>query len=884
MPGLTGVVAVAAGDHYNVVAKSDGTVHAFGKFRPFGQVAGLANIVGVAQRGATGAALRSDGVVFSWGGGGAIAGDGTYVDRSDPILVMNEDGAGSIDRDDWYLDLDSATTLPIPAALLPKALAVAQRSIVDGGTSLTAAIKYRAADYGRGVKNFVLASVPPSFLDQVQTVPGTPSAAEARAKGKTTIYVQLTPNGWSEVTGRLIAYSHAVANASGSSARILENVPIPAGARFCVAYGESAETMLGSASLRDVLASSGALSEGCIPSGVYIEGPAESRATTAVTFTASVVALSPTGQVQFLDGSAALGSPQAVTPQTEAVSRASLTTAALAPGDHAIGASYSGNNPSMSAAAALRHRVLATPSAVVSLMGPSGSVLGCEVSFVATVAGDNPTGTIEYRDGESLVATEPLVLGSATLRTSALAAGNHSISARYGGDARNAAATSAPLAHAVAVPVVPAITLSATPHRVAAGEAITLAASVSPGTFSGSMEVRDGDETVVGRAMVRNAAASLTVGALLAGSHYLRARLLDDGGNVHATSPAVFVSVAGETNVTAAPAALAFSRQPAHTASPPQVVTVTNTGTASVTVSSVNASSGFTATHGCTTLAAGAACSVNVTFAPVGPGEFAGTLTISTSAGTVVVQLAGIAGANPPRLVNIATRMQVLTGDNVMIGGFIIGGSSPKTVVVRARGPSMTAAGVPNVLPNPVLNLYSGQTVIGSNDDWGTAANASTLQASGFAPPHFQESAIYTTLNPGPYTAIVSGAHGITGVGIVEVFEVDAVTTPLINIATRGAVQTGDNVMIGGFIIQGDGPKTVVVRARGPSLAAAGVPNVLMNPVLNLYSGQTVIASNDDWQTAGNAATLQSSGFAPADARESAIYITLNPGAYTAIV
>ena len=140
------------------------------------------------------------------------------------------------------------------------------------------------------------------------------------------------------------------------------------------------------------------------------------------------------------------------------------------------------------------------------------------------------------------------------------------------------------------------------------------------------------------------------------------------------------------------------------------------------------------------------------------------------------------------------------------------------------------------------------------------------------------------TLSPGPYTAIVSGAGGSTGVGIVEVFEVDSLTSPLVNIATRGQVLTGDDVMIGGFIIQGGGPQTVVVRARGPSLTALGVPNALANPTLSIYSGQTVIATNDDFGTAANLAQLQASGFAPSNANESAILITLNPGAYTAIV
>jgi hypothetical protein len=140
------------------------------------------------------------------------------------------------------------------------------------------------------------------------------------------------------------------------------------------------------------------------------------------------------------------------------------------------------------------------------------------------------------------------------------------------------------------------------------------------------------------------------------------------------------------------------------------------------------------------------------------------------------------------------------------------------------------------------------------------------------------------TLNPGAYTAIVTGANLGTGVAIIEVFEVDRPEVPLLNIATRGKVLTGGDVMIGGFIIQGDAPQTVVVRARGPSLTAAGVPGALQDTVLQLFSGPNVIAANDDWQASPDAVTIQTAGFAPSDTRESVIRITLNPGAYTAIV
>ena len=236
------------------------------------------------------------------------------------------------------------------------------------------------------------------------------------------------------------------------------------------------------------------------------------------------------------------------------------------------------------------------------------------------------------------------------------------------------------------------------------------------------------------------------------------------------------------------------------------------------------------------------------------------------------------------RLANLSTRMQVLTAADVLIGGFIIGGAQPKTVVVRARGPSLTAAGVPGALANPVLQLFAGATPIAANDDWQQAANAGALSASGFAPSYPLESAVLTTLSPGAYTGIVTGAGGTTGVGIIEVFEVDQPEVPLVNIATRGRVLTGSDVMIGGFIIQGDAPRTVIIRARGPSLTAAGVPGVLANPLLQLFSGATPIAVNDNWQAAANAAAIQASGFAPSDPNEAAILITLAPGAYTAIV
>ena len=240
------------------------------------------------------------------------------------------------------------------------------------------------------------------------------------------------------------------------------------------------------------------------------------------------------------------------------------------------------------------------------------------------------------------------------------------------------------------------------------------------------------------------------------------------------------------------------------------------------------------------------------------------------------------------RLNAISTRMKVLTGNDVAIAGFIVSGTVPKTLVVRGRGPSLGAAGMPNSLEDPVLQLVraSDQVLIGTNDNWQTDARAAQLQASGYAPTYAVEAALLVTLDPGAYTAIVSGAAGSVGAALVEVFELDHPEAPLLGISTRGQVLTGNEVMIAGLIIVGDSPQSVVVRARGPSLTAAGITNALDNPTLTLIrtSDARVMATNDNWQTAQNAGDLVTSGFAPTDAKEAAVLVTLQPGPYTAIV
>jgi len=261
-----------------------------------------------------------------------------------------------------------------------------------------------------------------------------------------------------------------------------------------------------------------------------------------------------------------------------------------------------------------------------------------------------------------------------------------------------------------------------------------------------------------------------------------------------------------------------------------------------------------------------------------------GTCQVTASAGSITEVFAYFQATGQAQLSNLSTRGPVLTGDEVMIGGFTIGGTTPKKVLIVTRGPSLAAFGVTGPLGNPALTLYSGQNAIAANDDWQSNPNQADIAATGLAPTSTLESALLLTLNPGAYTAVVSGVSGATGVALVEVYQQDNPGSPLVNLSTRGKVETADRVMIGGFVIQGTLPRQVLVTARGPSLAAFGVANTLSDPKIDLYSGQNIIASNDDWQTNANAGDISGTGVAPTNPKESALLLTLNPGAYTAIV
>jgi autotransporter-associated beta strand protein len=243
----------------------------------------------------------------------------------------------------------------------------------------------------------------------------------------------------------------------------------------------------------------------------------------------------------------------------------------------------------------------------------------------------------------------------------------------------------------------------------------------------------------------------------------------------------------------------------------------------------------------------------------------------------------------PPRLGNISTRLRVEAGDNALIGGFIVTGSQDKRVMIRAIGPSL-AQFFSDALANPKLELFQGNTLLRSNDDWKDTQQAE-IEATTIPPGNDLESAIVMTLpaNNNGYTAIVRGVNNGTGVGLVEIYDLDpSVDSKLANISTRGFVQTGDNVLIAGTIVTGSGSQKVIIRAIGPSLQLAGK---LEDPKLELRDQNgALLQENDNWKTQPNGssqqAEVEATTIPPTSDFESAIVATLpaaNAG-YTAIV
>jgi hypothetical protein len=247
----------------------------------------------------------------------------------------------------------------------------------------------------------------------------------------------------------------------------------------------------------------------------------------------------------------------------------------------------------------------------------------------------------------------------------------------------------------------------------------------------------------------------------------------------------------------------------------------------------------------------------------------------------------GTPAPTPARCLNISTRGQVQGGNNLMIAGLIVSGPQSKKVLIRAIGPSLADAGIATPLLDPVLELHLADGSVITNDDWKTAQQAE-IEATGLAPANAKESAILATVPPGAHTALVRGTNQSTGTAVIEGYDLETFSpTVLANISTRGFVGTGNDVLIGGFILGGTtGTPQIVIRGLGPTLAAAGITGALADPIITIanQNGST-LASNDDWQDdAAKAAMIAAAGLAPTANPESAVILQLPPESYTAIL
>ena len=277
------------------------------------------------------------------------------------------------------------------------------------------------------------------------------------------------------------------------------------------------------------------------------------------------------------------------------------------------------------------------------------------------------------------------------------------------------------------------------------------------------------------------------------------------------------------------------------------------------------------------------------------------SVVVSNSVGSATsadATLTVLGAAKPPantstKLINLSSRTEVGTGANITIAGFVVSGSQPKTLLIRGIGPALAGMGVTGAMSNPTMTVYSGSTVVMTNEGW-KATNADSIRAmaqslGAFAlPENGLDSAILANFAPGIYTVHLKDKNGGSGVGMVELYDASKDSdSRLINLSTRAFVGTDAGILISGLVVSGSTPKTVLVRAVGPGLAPMGVDGVLSHPKMVLYSGSQAVATNIGWTTAANRDTIASvaaqvGAFAlDPNSADSAMLLTLDPGIYT---
>ncbi len=355
-------------------------------------------------------------------------------------------------------------------------------------------------------------------------------------------------------------------------------------------------------------------------------------------------------------------------------------------------------------------------------------------------------------------------------------------------------------------------------------------------------------------------------------------------------TPAATATATPVATATATPVATATAT-PVATATATPVATATATPVATATATPVATATATPAATATATPVATATATpaATATATPIATATATPTATATaTATSTPTATPSATPTATPSQLLNISTRANVLTGDNILIGGFIITGNDVKKVLILAKGPSISSGGNPVLgrMTDPTLELHAGNgALMTSNDDWNDSPDRAQIEATGLAPKDNRESAIIRTLVPGVYTGVVAGKNNATGIALVEVYDLDANKSLLGNISSRGFVDTGDNVMIGGFIAGNqNGDTKVLVRGIGPSLQGK-VPNPLADPILELHdSNGATLETNDDWKDSPNRAAIEATGIPPSNDRESAIIRAVSPAGYTAIL
>ena len=360
-----------------------------------------------------------------------------------------------------------------------------------------------------------------------------------------------------------------------------------------------------------------------------------------------------------------------------------------------------------------------------------------------------------------------------------------------------------------------------------------------------------------------------------------------------ATATATATATSTPTVTPTATATATATATPVTSPTPTATATATATSTATATAT---ATATPTATPTSTPTATGTATSTptatptaTATATPVSSATPTATATATaTPTATAISTATATPTATPAQLLNISTRARVLSGDNNLIGGFIITGSDPKKVLLLAKGPSISSGGnpVPGRMADPTLELHAGNgSLVTSNDNWKDSPERTQIESSGLAPTDDRESAIIRTLVPGAYTGVLAGKDNTTGIALIEIYDLDANKSILANISSRGLVDTGDNVMIGGFIAGNRSANTkVLVRGIGPSLQGK-VPNPLADPILELHdSNGNTLETNDNWKDSPERAEIEATGIPPGNDLESAILKPVSPAGYTAIL